>query len=137
MGMDSMDFIGWASAYASYLHYIRHNYVDLDRMWPTGQKSQLNRLHKAHMKSSILDKDPEVYFDNYATPEIRLSFIQEARNKELHMFQCVEQYRVQQKHNKLTALTLLENRLNRKTVLAEKIRILKKEVSAVQAHNFF
>lgn len=121
MALSPLDFVGWAAAKTMFMHYIRHNYVTLDKMWPKSKEHVLNVFRNTQNIDYLLSKKKDLFEHTYANPDIRIGVINALRTKEVQMFRAVEQYEAQIKANKRLCLQGILKGLGPRTVIHRRL----------------
>ena len=86
-----LDFLGWASAYASYIKYIINSMaITSQGVWPSDPGNVMNIARRIASSYDESKKSTEKY---YANNEWRRMFIIEARRMESALIRCVLKYR--------------------------------------------
>lgn len=90
LDMDSMDFLGWATAYYAYLTTVYRN-GGITKRWPQRENNPVNLIGKAKM---LFNQDPALALDKFANENFRLNLVNGFRKMESSIAASVAGHRL-------------------------------------------
>jgi len=89
----SLDFLGWAHAYATYLKYIVTNHVHPVKRAGWSDETIDRPLIRAMRIPSLFNEDSNATLDSFGSDEYRRNFVTSARKLEAKLIKCICSYK--------------------------------------------
>ena len=118
--MSNIEFAGWAYAYANFLHFIRHNYGNLE-IWPKGGHKAINKLLKVNNYQKLMDQDPGKFYFDFTETAVRIEFINNIISMEFSIIRCIRLFNDQEGFIRNRALIMLYEAAKPKTKISKVI----------------